>query len=141
MNHGKVLFFAYSDGSVEYRDRMDMSETFNDGNHERVWHLSQIGFTYPDDEPCKNSTFSYVVMLIFTGLQIAFSPSYCSLVQLKGDGKVQWQQLDYRLGDLGTSMEDRKPSRNRTIRTHTNYSKQCTVQLWLRCHCLLGQQS
>lgn len=52
MNHGKVLFFAYSDGSVEYRDRMDMSETFNDGNLDRVWHLSQIGFTYPEDEQC-----------------------------------------------------------------------------------------
>ncbi|KUJ20418.1 mediator of RNA polymerase-like protein II transcription subunit 16 [Mollisia scopiformis] len=91
MNHGKVIFFAYSDGSIEYRDRFDMSETFNDGNLERVWHLSQIGFTYPEDEPC---------------LQIAFSPSYCSIVQLKGDGKVQWQHLDYRLGDLGTSAED-----------------------------------
>ena len=52
MNHGKVIFFAYSDSSVEYRDRMDMSETFNDGNLERVWHLSQIGFNYTEDEPC-----------------------------------------------------------------------------------------
>lgn len=51
-NHGRVLFFTYSDGSIEYRDRMDMSETFNDGNLERVWHLAQIGFTYPEDEPC-----------------------------------------------------------------------------------------
>jgi mediator of RNA polymerase II transcription subunit 16 len=110
INHGKVLFFAYSDGSVEYRDRIDMSETFNDGNLERVWHLSQIGFSYPDDEPCKISTLCYVTMLNLPGLQIAFSPSYCSLVQLKADGKVQWQQLDYRLGDLGTSMEDRKSS-------------------------------
>lgn len=91
MNHGRVLFFAYSDGSVEYRDRMDMSETFNDGNLERVWHLAQIGFTYAEDEPC---------------LQVAFSPSSCSLVQLKNDGKVSWQRLDYRLGDLGTSMAD-----------------------------------
>jgi hypothetical protein len=52
MNIGKVLFFAYSDGSVEYRDRLTMVETFNDGDLDRVWHLSQIGFSYPDDEPC-----------------------------------------------------------------------------------------
>jgi len=55
MNIGKVLFFAYSDGSVEYRDRLTMAETFNDGDLDRVWHLSQIGFSYPDDEPCAYS--------------------------------------------------------------------------------------
>lgn len=62
MNHGRVLFFAFSDGSVEYRDRMDMSETFNDGNLERVWHLAQIGFTYPEDEPCGFSVSHFMVV-------------------------------------------------------------------------------
>ncbi len=52
MNLGKVLFLAYADGSVEYRDRLTMAETFNDGDLDRVWHLSQIGFSYPEDEPC-----------------------------------------------------------------------------------------
>jgi len=52
INLGKVVFFAYSDGSVEYRDRLTMAETFNDNELERVWHLSQIGLTYADDEPC-----------------------------------------------------------------------------------------
>lgn len=52
MNIGRVLFLAYADGSVEYRDRLTMTETFNDGDLERVWHLSQIGFSYPDDEHC-----------------------------------------------------------------------------------------
>ena len=55
MNIGKVLFLAYADGSVEYRDRLTMTETFNDGDLDRVWHLSQIGFSYPDDDPCKCS--------------------------------------------------------------------------------------
>lgn len=55
MNLGKVLFLAYADGSVEYRDRLTMAETFNDGDLDRVWHLSQIGFSYPDDEPCAHS--------------------------------------------------------------------------------------
>lgn len=60
MNHGRVIVFAYSDSSVEYRDRANMMETFNDGNLDRVWHLSQIGFSYTEDEPCRQhipSTF------------------------------------------------------------------------------------
>lgn len=68
MNNGKVLFFAYSDGSVEYRDRVDMSETFNDGNLERVWHLSQVGFTYPEDEPCMNFDSNTTIKLISSRL-------------------------------------------------------------------------
>jgi len=57
INLGKVIFLAYADGSIEYRDRVTMAETFNDGDLDRVWHLSQIGFSYPDDDPCKSSIF------------------------------------------------------------------------------------
>jgi mediator of RNA polymerase II transcription subunit 16, fungi type len=52
INQGKVIFFAFSDGSVEYRDRVSMAEIFNDGDLEKVWHLSQIGFSYTEDDPC-----------------------------------------------------------------------------------------
>jgi mediator of RNA polymerase II transcription subunit 16 len=52
INQGKVIFFAFSDGSVEYRDRVSMTEIFNDGDLEKVWHLSQIGFSYTEDDPC-----------------------------------------------------------------------------------------
>jgi hypothetical protein len=55
MNLGKVICFAYSDSSVDYRDRATMSETFNDGDLNRVSHLSQIGFSYTEDEPCRTS--------------------------------------------------------------------------------------
>lgn len=54
MNLGKVICLAYSDSSVEYRDRATMLETFNDGDLNRVWHLSQIGFSYTEDEPCRD---------------------------------------------------------------------------------------
>ena len=37
---------------------------------------------------------------------MALSPSYCSLVQIRNDGKIKWKQLDYQLGDIGTNMED-----------------------------------
>ena len=53
INLGKILCFAYSDSSVEYRDRTTMAETFNDGDLDRVWHLSQIGFSYTEDESCR----------------------------------------------------------------------------------------
>lgn len=53
INLGKVIFFAYSDSSVDYRDRATMAETFTDNDLDRVWHLSQIGFSYSEDEPCK----------------------------------------------------------------------------------------
>ncbi|TAQ88490.1 hypothetical protein B7494_g3202 [Chlorociboria aeruginascens] len=91
MNLGRVICFAYSDSSVEYRDRNTMNEVFTDGDLDRVWHLSQIGFSYTEDEPC---------------LQVALSPSYCSIVQIQNDGKVKWKQLDYHMGDIGSSMDD-----------------------------------
>jgi mediator of RNA polymerase II transcription subunit 16 len=42
------------------------------------------------------------------GLQFALSPSYCSAVQIRNDGKVKWKRLDYHLGDIGSSKDDRK---------------------------------
>lgn len=59
----RIILLAHSDGSVHYRDRGTMEETFNDGNLNEVWHLSQIGFTYPEDEPCKWSAFVSEVLL------------------------------------------------------------------------------
>jgi len=53
MNFSRVLFFAYSDGTVEYRERNTMAQTLCDGDLDKVWHLAQIGFSYPEDEPCK----------------------------------------------------------------------------------------
>lgn len=58
MNLGKVIFIAYSDSSVDYRDRTTMAEIFNDGDLDRVWHLSQIGFSYKEDEPCRSADFN-----------------------------------------------------------------------------------
>lgn len=76
INHGKVIFIAHSDGSVEYRSRATMDEIFNDGNLNEVWHLSQIGFTYPEDEPCKP------FQPLFCAILILCRPSGCSLTEL-----------------------------------------------------------
>ena len=48
----RILCFAYSDGSFEYRDRATLAEMFTEGGPDRFIHLSQIGFSYEDDEPC-----------------------------------------------------------------------------------------
>lgn len=53
---GRVICFAYSDSSVDYRDRITMTETFNDDDLDRVVHLSQIGFSYTEDEPCERTS-------------------------------------------------------------------------------------
>ena len=42
------------------------------------------------------------------GLQFALSPSYCSAVQIRNDNKVKWKRLDYHLGDIGSSKDDRE---------------------------------
>ncbi|RFU33515.1 hypothetical protein B7463_g2798, partial [Scytalidium lignicola] len=91
INLGRIICFAYSDSSVDYRDRITMTETFNDNDLNRVWHLSQIGFSYIEDESC---------------LQAAFSPSFCSLVQIRNDGKIKWKPLEYHINDIGSTMED-----------------------------------
>ncbi len=52
MHLSKVVFFAYSDGSIEYRSRSTMLETYNESDLDRAMHLAQIGFTYADEEPC-----------------------------------------------------------------------------------------
>lgn len=44
------------------------------------------------------------------GLQAVVSPSSCSVMQIRNDGIVKWKQLDYHVGDIGSSMEDRTSS-------------------------------
>lgn len=50
--------------------------------------------------------FDLPFCLFVIGLQFALSPTYCSAVQIRNDGKVKWKQLDYHMGDIGSSMED-----------------------------------
>lgn len=47
------------------------------------------------------------IINIDLGLEVAFSPTYCSLIAMKNDGTFKWKHLDYHLGEIGTSMNDR----------------------------------
>jgi mediator of RNA polymerase II transcription subunit 16, fungi type len=51
---GKVVCVAFSDGTVEYRERSTMNEIYNEANPEKIMNLSQVGFTFTEDSPCKS---------------------------------------------------------------------------------------
>ena len=50
---GKVISIAFSDGSVEYRDRSTMQEVYMEPSLERIMTLHQVGYAYADDTPCE----------------------------------------------------------------------------------------
>ncbi|KAG7125023.1 Mediator of RNA polymerase II transcription subunit 16 like protein [Verticillium longisporum] len=91
IHFGKAVCIAFSDGSVEYRDRFTMQETYNELSLDRVMTLNQVGFTFAEGSPC---------------LQAAFSPTNCSVAQIQDDGQVKWNGLHYPLGDIGNSNQD-----------------------------------
>ncbi|EGY18438.1 mediator of RNA polymerase II transcription subunit 16 [Verticillium dahliae VdLs.17] len=91
IHFGKAVCIAFSDGSVEYRDRFTMQETYNELSLDRVMTLNQVGFTFSEGTPC---------------LQVAFSPTNCSVAQIQDDGQVKWNGLHYPLGDIGNSNQD-----------------------------------
>jgi mediator of RNA polymerase II transcription subunit 16 len=45
---------------------------------------------------------------VLQGHQVAYSPTYCSMVVLGDEGKPKWIKLQYPKGDIGESMQDRK---------------------------------
>ncbi|KAL2158527.1 hypothetical protein VTH06DRAFT_4294 [Thermothelomyces fergusii] len=87
---GRVLCFAFSDGTVQYRNRFTMEEIYHEPDTESIMHPLQVGFQFTNDTPC---------------LQVAFSPTNCSFVQLCEDWTVRWNRLHYPLEDEGASPE------------------------------------
>ncbi|KAI0408928.1 RNA polymerase II mediator complex subunit Sin4 [Xylaria palmicola] len=84
LSFGKVLCFYYNDGSVEYRDRFTMHELYREINLDRMHSILEAGFSQSGEPSC---------------LQMAFSPSNYSLVQMYEDGQIKWHNLEYTLGD------------------------------------------
>ncbi|KAI5466333.1 mediator complex, subunit Med16 [Mariannaea sp. PMI_226] len=91
MNFGKVLILSFADGSVEYRDRFTFEELYTTEDTTKVASLRQVGWTFADEGPCQ---------------QVAFSPTYCSMIQINDDGNLKWSKLHYPMGDIGNSMLD-----------------------------------
>lgn len=109
INLDRIICFAYSDGSIEYRDRISLVEIYTQGSLDRFSHLSQIGFSYSYEEPCKYSSCSTHFPSdshSFAGLQVAASPTYNSIVQIGCDGKIKWKTLTPHVGDIGSSIDE-----------------------------------
>lgn len=90
---GRELHIAYSDGSIEYRDRATLAEI--SGGLDRFTHLSQLGYGYADIEPCMFFYIQTHEVLTVVVLQIAFSTTNLSYAQIGLDGKVKWKCLEY----------------------------------------------
>lgn len=50
---GKAICVLYSDGSIEYRDRLTMQEIYNETNLDKIMVLNQAGYVFTDPAPCK----------------------------------------------------------------------------------------
>lgn len=90
---GRELIIAYGDGSIEYRDRETLAEI--SGSLESFTHLSQVGYTYPEGDPCKYELSGSILLANWrVVLQIAFSTTHLSYAQVGFDGKVSWKCLE-----------------------------------------------
>ncbi|KAK4195172.1 putative mediator of RNA polymerase II transcription subunit 16 [Triangularia verruculosa] len=83
---GKVICVTFSDGTIQYRDRLTMAEVFNEHNTDTINSPHQVGFQFEDPTPC---------------LQVAFSPNNFSFTQICEDGTLKWNKLRYTMGELG----------------------------------------
>ncbi|GAB1311111.1 Mediator of RNA polymerase II transcription subunit 16 [Madurella fahalii] len=92
---GRILCFAFSDGSVQYRDRFTMNEVYNGLNPSSIMSPLQAGFHFVNDTPC---------------LQIAFSPTSCSFVQICEDWTVKWCKLHYPIDEPNMALQGAQQS-------------------------------
>ncbi|KAI5865169.1 RNA polymerase II mediator complex subunit Sin4 [Durotheca rogersii] len=87
VNFGRTVCLAYSDGSIEYRDRFTMAELYQEANLDRIHSVLEAGFSQTGESSC---------------LQVALSPTNFSLAQICEDGQVKWNSINYTLADPGT---------------------------------------
>ncbi len=50
---GRAICIAFSDGTVQYRDRFTMDEIYNETNTNRIMVPNQVGFQFTDSTPCR----------------------------------------------------------------------------------------
>lgn len=89
--HGRLVCIGFSDGTVQYRDRLTMDEIQHEERQNHIMILQQAGFHYGEERP---------------SLQTTFSPNNCSFAQVCENGKVRWSSLQYPVAQLGSSRSD-----------------------------------
>ncbi|KAH7026556.1 RNA polymerase II mediator complex subunit Sin4 [Microdochium trichocladiopsis] len=77
---GRAICFAYSDGTIEYRDRFTLQPMYNEVNLDRITSMLEVGFTQEGESSC---------------LQSALSPTSLSVIQINEAGKLHWHSLRY----------------------------------------------
>lgn len=53
LHSGRVVCFAFSDGSIQHRDRVTMTEIQASPDLDRIVTLNQMGFHYAEESPCR----------------------------------------------------------------------------------------
>lgn len=90
-NHGRLLCIGFSDGTVQYRDRVTMNETHHDDYQTQISILQQVGFHFADEKP---------------SLQSSFSANNCAFAQICENGKVKWNHLHSPVAEMGSTRAD-----------------------------------
>lgn len=86
---GSILAMAYSDGSVEFRDRVTL-ECLPDDESEAISSLGQSRFAFSNTQPC---------------LHVALSPNYCAKVSLAAEHEPKLEVMQ-SVRNSGSYLED-----------------------------------
>ena len=54
MQFGRVLCFAFNDGTVQYRDRFTMNQLYTEHNTNSIMSPHQVGFQFTNESPCEH---------------------------------------------------------------------------------------
>jgi len=82
-NFETCLVIAFSDGTIEFRDRETLDMILPDGSDSHVSGLPQAGFTYLSSNRCADIALSY---------------SGCMAALVRTDGTVELQKMEYLQG-------------------------------------------
>jgi len=82
MQLGKVICFAFSDGTVQYRDRVTMNEVYNEHNVNSIMSPHQVGFQFTNETPCEYMLPCARNIGYLTRLQVSKLPFHQPIVPL-----------------------------------------------------------
>ncbi|KAF3764967.1 hypothetical protein M406DRAFT_258748 [Cryphonectria parasitica EP155] len=89
--YGRVICIGFSDGTVQYRDRITMAEIYQEENDRQITIMQQAGLHFTDEKP---------------SLHTSFSSNNCSYAQICENGKVRWSSLQYPAAEISATKAD-----------------------------------
>lgn len=88
---GKVICIGFSDGTVQYRDRITLAEILLEEQHTPITVLRQAGFHFAEEQP---------------SLLTSFSPNLCAVVQMRENREIRWNSLQFPVAQIGPNRPD-----------------------------------